>query len=78
MVQVRMNQLNFWYPDERLDVWVARHAARPPAEFYGFDVEGSHMAPDEVQPAVEVSACLLFLSANLRRIFIWPTARGIL
>lgn len=49
-----MNQMNNWYPDERLDVWVARHAGRLPAEFYGFDVKMAVVTHGEVQPAVEV------------------------
>lgn len=52
--QVRMNMLNSWLPGERLDVWVARHAGRPPAAFYGFDIEDAPMHLDEVAAAAEV------------------------
>jgi hypothetical protein len=49
-----MNMLNSWLPGERLDVWVARHAGRPPAAFYGFDIEDAPMHADEVAAAAEV------------------------
>ena len=54
MVQVRMNMLNNWLPGERLDTWVARHAGRPPAVFYGFDIEDAPMHADEVAAAAAV------------------------
>lgn len=47
-MQVRMNMLNNWLPGEKLDVWVARHAGRQPASFYGFEQEEASVSPDEV------------------------------
>lgn len=53
-LQVRMNMLNNWLPGERLDIWVSRHAGRPPAMFYGFEQDDAAVLPEEVQAPFSV------------------------
>lgn len=52
--QVRLNMANSWAPGERTDVWVARHCARRPAAFYGFDVQAASMTDGEVESLYSV------------------------
>ena len=59
-----MNMLNNWLPGERLDVWLARHAGRPPAAFYGFDQEGASMTAEEVEAPFEVGAAAFHRPQN--------------
>ncbi len=49
-----MNMLNNWLPGERLDIWVSRHAGRPPAMFYGFEQDDAAVLPEEVQAPFSV------------------------